>query len=146
MFWGFFLGSGEEGDGPVVESFEGEVEPDSYWKKKEAFLRGSTVSLGEKFSSGTCNPASPLSISCLVAFFFTEKTSFHMSLSECVIFCMQRHFPKLYIYAYWWSTFPSPLMFSPISNSAPLPPHPHPPKFHLSNGFKWPHCESNQGH
>lgn len=91
---GGFLGSGEEGDGPVVESFEGDVEPDSYWKKKEAFLRGSTVSLGEKFSSGTCNPASPLSISCLVAFLFflTEKTSFHMSPSERVIFCMQKHF------------------------------------------------------
>ncbi|XP_033489416.1 SH3 domain and tetratricopeptide repeat-containing protein 2 isoform X2 [Epinephelus lanceolatus] len=44
-------GAGEEEDGPVVESGEGGVEPDSYWKKKEAFLRGSTVSLGEKFSS-----------------------------------------------------------------------------------------------
>uniref|UniRef100_A0A8C9XGX8 SH3 domain and tetratricopeptide repeats 2 n=1 Tax=Sander lucioperca TaxID=283035 RepID=A0A8C9XGX8_SANLU len=41
----------EEEDGPVVESGEGGVEPDSYWKKKEAFLRGSTVTLGEKFSS-----------------------------------------------------------------------------------------------
>ncbi|XP_040904400.1 SH3 domain and tetratricopeptide repeat-containing protein 2 isoform X2 [Toxotes jaculatrix] len=44
-------GAGEEEDGPVAESGEGGVEPDSYWKKKEAFLRGSTVSLGEKFSS-----------------------------------------------------------------------------------------------
>ncbi|XP_010735840.3 SH3 domain and tetratricopeptide repeat-containing protein 2 isoform X2 [Larimichthys crocea] len=44
-------GAGEEDDGPVVESGEGVVEPDSYWKKKEAFLRGSTVSLGDKFSS-----------------------------------------------------------------------------------------------
>ncbi|XP_026185530.1 SH3 domain and tetratricopeptide repeat-containing protein 2 isoform X3 [Mastacembelus armatus] len=44
-------GAGEEVDGPVVESGEGGAEPDSYWKKKEAFLRGSTVSLGEKFSS-----------------------------------------------------------------------------------------------
>ncbi|XP_035524956.1 SH3 domain and tetratricopeptide repeat-containing protein 2 isoform X2 [Morone saxatilis] len=44
-------GAGEEEDGPVVESGEGEVEPDSYWRKKEAFLRGSTVSVGEKFSS-----------------------------------------------------------------------------------------------
>ncbi|XP_044062330.1 SH3 domain and tetratricopeptide repeat-containing protein 2 isoform X2 [Siniperca chuatsi] len=43
-------GAGEEEDGPVVESGEGGVEPDSYWKKKEAFFRGSTVSLGEKFS------------------------------------------------------------------------------------------------
>ncbi|XP_068615260.1 LOW QUALITY PROTEIN: SH3 domain and tetratricopeptide repeat-containing protein 2-like [Brachionichthys hirsutus] len=43
-------GAGEEEDGPVMES--GEVEPDSYWKKrKQAFLRGSTVSLGDKFSS-----------------------------------------------------------------------------------------------
>ncbi|XP_023275096.1 SH3 domain and tetratricopeptide repeat-containing protein 2 isoform X3 [Seriola lalandi dorsalis] len=44
-------GAGEEEDGPVVESGEGGVEPDSYWKRKETFLRGSTVSLGEKFSS-----------------------------------------------------------------------------------------------
>ncbi|KAM7389497.1 hypothetical protein PAMP_023473 [Pampus punctatissimus] len=44
-------GAGEEENGPVVESGEGGVEPDSYWKKKEAFCRGSTVSLGEKFSS-----------------------------------------------------------------------------------------------
>ncbi|XP_053180290.1 SH3 domain and tetratricopeptide repeat-containing protein 2 isoform X1 [Scomber japonicus] len=44
-------GAGEEEDGPVVESGEGGVEPDSYWKRKEAFCRGSTVSLGEKFSS-----------------------------------------------------------------------------------------------
>ncbi|KAM7417999.1 hypothetical protein PAMA_017573 [Pampus argenteus] len=44
-------GAGEEENGPVVESGEAGVEPDSYWKKKEAFCRGSTVSLGEKFSS-----------------------------------------------------------------------------------------------
>lgn len=44
-------GLSEEDDGPVVESCEAEMEPDSYWKKKEAFLRGSTVSLGEKFST-----------------------------------------------------------------------------------------------
>ncbi|KAI3351924.1 hypothetical protein L3Q82_020750 [Scortum barcoo] len=44
-------GAGEEEDGPVVNSGEGGVEPDSYWKSKEAFLRGSTVSLGDKFSS-----------------------------------------------------------------------------------------------
>ncbi|XP_034037041.1 SH3 domain and tetratricopeptide repeat-containing protein 2 isoform X2 [Thalassophryne amazonica] len=43
-------GPGEE-DGPLAESGDGEVEPDSYWKKKEAFLKGITVSLGEKFSS-----------------------------------------------------------------------------------------------
>ncbi|KAM4554997.1 SH3 domain and tetratricopeptide repeat-containing protein 2 isoform 1-T1 [Odontesthes bonariensis] len=42
---------GEEEDGPVGESGEGVVEHDSYWKKKEAFLRESTSSLGEKFSS-----------------------------------------------------------------------------------------------
>uniref|UniRef100_A0A673BQG5 SH3 domain-containing protein n=1 Tax=Sphaeramia orbicularis TaxID=375764 RepID=A0A673BQG5_9TELE len=35
----------------MVESGEGGAEPDSYWKRKEAFLRGSRVSLGEKFSS-----------------------------------------------------------------------------------------------
>lgn len=52
-----FPHSGEEEDGPVVESGEGGVEPDSYWKKKEAFLRGSSMSLGEKFSSGTFNTA-----------------------------------------------------------------------------------------
>ncbi|KAF3693690.1 SH3 domain and tetratricopeptide repeat-containing protein 2 [Channa argus] len=44
-------GAGEEEDSPVVESHEGGVEPDNYWMKKEAFLRGSTVSLGEKFTS-----------------------------------------------------------------------------------------------
>ncbi|XP_058506149.1 SH3 domain and tetratricopeptide repeat-containing protein 2 isoform X2 [Solea solea] len=44
-------GTGEDEDGPVVESDEGGVESDSYWKKKEAFFRGSTVSLGDKFSS-----------------------------------------------------------------------------------------------
>lgn len=44
-------GAGEEEGGPVVESGEGGVELDSYWKKKEAFLRGSAVSLGDKFSS-----------------------------------------------------------------------------------------------
>uniref|UniRef100_A0A3Q1FQ31 SH3 domain and tetratricopeptide repeats 2 n=2 Tax=Acanthochromis polyacanthus TaxID=80966 RepID=A0A3Q1FQ31_9TELE len=44
-------GACEEEDGPLVESGEGGVEADSYWKKKEAFLRGSNVSLGEKFSS-----------------------------------------------------------------------------------------------
>lgn len=48
-------GVGEEEDGPVVESGDGGVEPDSYWKKKEVFLKGSTVSLGEKFSSGIFN-------------------------------------------------------------------------------------------
>ncbi|KAM8848788.1 SH3 domain and tetratricopeptide repeat-containing protein 2 isoform 2-T2 [Synchiropus picturatus] len=44
-------GAGEEDGGPLVESGEGEVVQDSYWKRKEAFFRGSTVSLGEKFSS-----------------------------------------------------------------------------------------------
>lgn len=48
---------GEEEDGPTVESGEGEAETDSFWKKKEAFLRGSTVSLGEKISSGRVNNA-----------------------------------------------------------------------------------------
>ncbi|XP_064875950.1 SH3 domain and tetratricopeptide repeat-containing protein 2-like isoform X2 [Oncorhynchus nerka] len=38
---------------PGVESGGGEAEPDSYWKRKEEFTRGSTVSLavGERFSS-----------------------------------------------------------------------------------------------
>ncbi|KAM3867056.1 SH3 domain and tetratricopeptide repeat-containing protein 2 [Diretmus argenteus] len=46
-------GLGEEVEDALVESEEGGVEPDNYWKRKEAFLRGSTVSLGvgEKFSS-----------------------------------------------------------------------------------------------
>jgi len=51
--------AGEEDDGPAVEAGEGGAEPgkggaepDNYWKKKEA-LRGSTMSLGDKFSSGT---------------------------------------------------------------------------------------------
>nr|XP_020449226.1 SH3 domain and tetratricopeptide repeat-containing protein 2 isoform X2 [Monopterus albus] len=44
-------GAGEDADGPTVESGEGGLEADSYWKKKEAFFRRSTVSLGEKFSS-----------------------------------------------------------------------------------------------
>lgn len=42
----------EEEDGVLLESGEEGVESDSYWKRKEAFLRRSTVSLGEKFSSG----------------------------------------------------------------------------------------------
>ncbi|XP_047210175.1 SH3 domain and tetratricopeptide repeat-containing protein 2 isoform X2 [Girardinichthys multiradiatus] len=41
---------GEEEEGPIGDSGE-EEEHDSYWKKKEAFLRGSKVSVGEKFSS-----------------------------------------------------------------------------------------------
>ncbi|XP_055080605.1 SH3 domain and tetratricopeptide repeat-containing protein 2 isoform X2 [Periophthalmus magnuspinnatus] len=42
---------GEDEGGALGESGEGGAESDSYWKKKEAFLRGSKVSLGEKFSS-----------------------------------------------------------------------------------------------
>ncbi|CAB1324901.1 unnamed protein product [Coregonus sp. 'balchen'] len=38
---------GEEEEGPGVESGDGEAEPDSYWKRKEAFTRGSTVSLAD---------------------------------------------------------------------------------------------------
>ncbi|KAK6299241.1 hypothetical protein J4Q44_G00307510 [Coregonus suidteri] len=48
------LNPGVEGEeGPGVESGDGEAEPDSYWKRKEVFTRGSTVSLavGERFSS-----------------------------------------------------------------------------------------------
>ncbi|XP_051903811.1 SH3 domain and tetratricopeptide repeat-containing protein 2 isoform X2 [Hippocampus zosterae] len=41
-------GVGEEEDGPVVESGEGEPEPNNYWKRKEAFLKGSRMTLGEK--------------------------------------------------------------------------------------------------
>ncbi|KAM4586351.1 SH3 domain and tetratricopeptide repeat-containing protein 2 isoform 2-T2 [Fundulus diaphanus] len=41
---------GEEEEGPVGDSREGE-EHDSFWKKKEAFSRGSKVSVGEKLSS-----------------------------------------------------------------------------------------------
>lgn len=83
-------GSGEEEDGPVVDSGEGEVEPDSYWRKKEAFLRGSTVSLGEKFSSGTFNAAFTI-VHCLTC--SMSLNSFHISLSKLVIFYMQKHFP-----------------------------------------------------
>ncbi|KAL6117915.1 sh3tc2 [Pungitius sinensis] len=43
-------GEGEEEGIPVVESCEGGAAPDNYWKKKAA-LRGSTVSLGGKFST-----------------------------------------------------------------------------------------------
>ena len=64
-------GAGEDEDGPVVESGEGGVEPDSYWKKKEAFLRGSNVSLGEKFSSGTFKDLPDL------WYFSTEKLASH---------------------------------------------------------------------
>lgn len=90
-----------------MESFEGEVEPDSYWKKKEAFLRGSTVSLGEKFSSGTCNPASPLSISCLVAFFlflvvlfFNREDQLSHEPVRARYLLYAEAFSELYIYAY----------------------------------------------
>ncbi|CAM9326308.1 unnamed protein product [Lampetra planeri] len=43
-------GAGTDDDRPVVDG-NGGVEADSYWKRKEAFFRGSTVSMGEKFSS-----------------------------------------------------------------------------------------------
>ncbi|XP_076018862.1 SH3 domain and tetratricopeptide repeat-containing protein 2 isoform X2 [Genypterus blacodes] len=44
---------GVEEDGPAVESGEGGVEQESYWKRKEAFPKGSTISLGvgDKYSS-----------------------------------------------------------------------------------------------
>ncbi|KAG7253559.1 hypothetical protein CRUP_035721, partial [Coryphaenoides rupestris] len=47
------LEEAEGEEGPGGESGEGGVEPVSYWKRKEALLRSSTVSLGtgEKFSS-----------------------------------------------------------------------------------------------
>ncbi|XP_015232677.1 PREDICTED: SH3 domain and tetratricopeptide repeat-containing protein 2-like [Cyprinodon variegatus] len=41
---------GEEEDGRIGDPGE-EEEHDNYWKKKEAFLRGSKISVGEKFSS-----------------------------------------------------------------------------------------------
>ncbi|XP_061901595.1 SH3 domain and tetratricopeptide repeat-containing protein 2-like isoform X2 [Entelurus aequoreus] len=44
-------GAGEDDDGPLGESGEGELEPGNYWKRKEGFLRGSRVTLGEKFPS-----------------------------------------------------------------------------------------------
>lgn len=44
--------TGEEEDSLVGEPGEGEAENGSYWKKKEAFLRGSIVSVGDKHSSG----------------------------------------------------------------------------------------------
>lgn len=51
----FFVPStGEEEDSLVGEPGQGEAENGSYWnKKKEAFLRGSSVSVGDKHSSGT---------------------------------------------------------------------------------------------
>lgn len=150
-----FLGSGEEGEGPVVESCEGETEPDSYWKKKEAFLRGSTMSLGEKFSTGTCNPASPHSISCLVAFFislflflsffffFTAKTSSLKLVWERYLLCAEAFFPRLIFMHTDEAHFPRLLMFYSISNSAPSTPPST--EFRHSNGFKWTHCESSKG-
>nr|XP_061793253.1 SH3 domain and tetratricopeptide repeat-containing protein 2-like [Nerophis lumbriciformis] len=44
-------GAGEDEDGPLVESGEGALDPENHWKKKEAFLKGSRVTLGEKCSS-----------------------------------------------------------------------------------------------
>lgn len=67
---------GEEEDGPTVESGEGEVETDNFWKKKETFLRGSTVSLGEKISSGRVNNAFPDFL------YFPEKISSLISISQ----------------------------------------------------------------
>ena len=48
---------GDRGEGPGGDSEEGGLEPASYWKRKEALLRSSTVSLGvgEKFFSGNCS-------------------------------------------------------------------------------------------
>jgi len=50
------LEEAEGEEGPGGESGEGDGEPVSYWKWKEALLRSSTVSLGtgEKFFSGNC--------------------------------------------------------------------------------------------
>ena len=55
----------EEGDGeggPGDDSEEGGLESASYWKRKEALLRSSTVSLGvgERFFSGNCSQNQPV--------------------------------------------------------------------------------------
>lgn len=78
--------TGEEEDGPVLESGEGD---DSYWKKKEAFFRGSTMSLGEKFSSGTFKDA----FRCRLIVCCNWNTSFNISQSKLVIFHTQTHSP-----------------------------------------------------
>ncbi|XP_077466165.1 SH3 domain and tetratricopeptide repeat-containing protein 2 isoform X1 [Stigmatopora argus] len=44
-------GGGEDEDGLVVESGEGALDDENYWKQKEAFHKGSRVTLGEKCSS-----------------------------------------------------------------------------------------------
>lgn len=147
-----FSGSGEEDDGPVVQSCEAETEPDSYWKKKEAFLRGSTLSLGEKFSTGTCNPASPQSISWLVAFFFhsfflfllLRRPEFTWTRLIALSSVCRGIFPHLIFMHTDEAHFPPRLlMFYSISNSAPSTPPPT--EFRHSNGFKWTHCKSNKG-
>uniref|UniRef100_A0A8C6P194 Uncharacterized protein n=1 Tax=Nothobranchius furzeri TaxID=105023 RepID=A0A8C6P194_NOTFU len=73
-----FPQTGEEDDGLAGESGEGGTD-DNYWRKKEAFLRGSIVSVGDKHSSGI--GVSPLtakmlhsSLSCSVNFVLTFKT------------------------------------------------------------------------
>lgn len=73
----FVSGAGEREDGPLVESGEGGVEPDSYWKKKEAFLKGSSVSLGEKFSPGRLSFF--IIFSLIMCFYWT--TTFSISLN-----------------------------------------------------------------
>lgn len=73
------LSEGEEEDGPTVESGEGEAEADSYWKKKEAFLRGSTVSLGEKFSSGRFKNAFLRIVTCNA---FLKRLAPNISISQ----------------------------------------------------------------
>lgn len=114
----------------MVESGEGGVELDSYWKKKEAFLRGSAVSLGDKFSSGTLKmhhhkpewvspeKAFTLAIPNLLSFtcssishaLYLRILMRHISLSTNVLLSQQ---------------------FSFI--------HHVPPGFSLTNGFKCPH-------
>lgn len=53
MFFFIVQWTGEEEDSPIADPGEEEAENESYWKKKEAFLRGSIVSIGDKHSSGT---------------------------------------------------------------------------------------------
>ena len=61
-------GDGEEGLGG--DSEEGGLEPASYWKRKEALLQSSTVSLGvgEKFFSGNCFQTQSVEILMLTLF------------------------------------------------------------------------------
>lgn len=75
-----------------MESGEGGEEPDNYWKKKEAFLRGSTVSLGDKFSSGIFNDAS-CTVHFLTCGVFQLENLFLYQPAKLVTFSTQRYLP-----------------------------------------------------